>query len=72
MSKKVQIWLRLDQAECVIAALQYASSRCEEVVTNAEVSVVFSAREELAGKLACQRIDDVGAVVNEAVAKVQP
>lgn len=67
MTSKVQIWLRLDQAECVLSALSYASGACKIV---ANESLNYPERR-LAGKLARERLDEVSSIVNEAVAKVQ-
>jgi hypothetical protein len=65
MAKKVQIWLSVDQAECALSALTYASDACNSVTNESSVFV----KNRLAGKLARERVDAVIAVIDEATAK---
>jgi hypothetical protein len=66
MSGKVQIWLRLDQAECAAEALRYIHSRFTEngrTTSNPEY--------RLATKLAADRARDVSELIENAIARMQ-
>lgn len=61
---KIQIWLRLDQAECALAALEYVIARFEDHGTSSGLPAI-----RLATKLATGRAQAVADIINEAIAK---
>jgi hypothetical protein len=66
MPRKVQVWLRLDQAECAVAALEYVIARFNGHGGSADQPAI-----RLATKLARERSEEVAAIFNEAIAKLQ-
>jgi len=68
MTRKVQVWFRQDQAECIVACLDYFSSQFATQVADGTKYKI----ERFAATLARGRVDEIAALVNEAIAKVQP
>lgn len=66
MSRKVQVWLRVDQAECAVSALEYVIARFNGHCNSTDQPAI-----EYATKLARERAQEVANVINEAIAKTQ-
>lgn len=64
MAKKIQVWFRQDQAECVVHALEYCAARCKERRDGAETNTPGA---RFAGRLAYERIADVMSLFVEAM-----
>lgn len=65
MSRKIQIWLRPDQAECAVSALEYIVARFTGQASSTDQPAL-----KLACKLARERAEEVAGILNEALAKV--
>lgn len=65
MSRKVQVWLRLDQAECAVAALEYVIARFNGHCGSTDQPAI-----RLATKLARERAEEVAAIFKRGHCKI--
>ena len=64
--RKVQLWLRKDQAECVDSALRYLSHNCSERV---RLNKTPDALDDFSHRRCIERMNEVRAVIAKATGR---